>query len=63
VTPGLRAAARVRAVPEGLEISPVETAELERLLPVIAAYQRFYEVEEVDEDRNRAFRVEYELEL
>lgn len=42
-------------VPEGLEISPVEPAEFERLLPLIAAYQRFYEVEEVDERRNRAF--------
>lgn len=43
------------AVPEGLEISPVEAAEFERLLPLIAAYQRFYEVEEIDEERNRAF--------
>ena len=25
------------------------------LLPLIAAYQRFYEVEEIDEERNRAF--------
>jgi GNAT superfamily N-acetyltransferase len=42
-------------VPEDLEISPVETAEFEALLPLIGAYQRFYEVEEVDEERNRAF--------
>ena len=28
---------------------------MERLLPMIAAYQRFYEVEEIDEERNRAF--------
>ena len=26
-----------------------------QLLPLIAAYQRFYEVEEIDEERNRAF--------
>lgn len=42
-------------MPEDLEIAPVEPAEFERLLPLIAAYQRFYEVEEVDEERNRAF--------
>jgi GNAT superfamily N-acetyltransferase len=38
-----------------LEISPVAAAELEPLLPLIAAYQRFYEVEEIDDERNRAF--------
>jgi GNAT superfamily N-acetyltransferase len=38
-----------------LEIAPVAAAEFERLLPLIAAYQRFYEVEQVDEERNRAF--------
>jgi GNAT superfamily N-acetyltransferase len=42
-------------MPEELDISPVEAAELERLLPLIAAYQRFYGVEQVDEERNRAF--------
>jgi GNAT superfamily N-acetyltransferase len=36
-------------------IEPVSEAQLERLLPLIAAYQRFYEVEEIDEGRNRAF--------
>ncbi len=41
--------------PLHLQISPVETAGFERLLPLIADYQRFYEVEEVDEARNRAF--------
>ena len=30
-------------------------SEFEQLLPLIAAYQRFYEVEEVDDERNRAF--------
>jgi GNAT superfamily N-acetyltransferase len=36
-------------------ISPVDSAEFERLLPLIAAYQRFYEVEDIDEERNRSF--------
>lgn len=44
------------AVPEDVQIEPLRTeAELEDLLPAIAAYQRFYEVEDVDDDRNRAF--------
>jgi GNAT superfamily N-acetyltransferase len=38
-----------------LEIAPVGAAEYEQLLPLIAAYQRFYEVEEIDEGRNREF--------
>jgi GNAT superfamily N-acetyltransferase len=38
-----------------IEIAPISTAEFEGLLPLIAAYQRFYEVEEIDEGRNRAF--------
>ena len=37
------------------EIGPVAAAEPERLLPLIAAYQRFYEVEQIDEERNRSF--------
>jgi GNAT superfamily N-acetyltransferase len=37
------------------QIAPVSAAQFEQLLPLIAAYQRFYEVEEIDEDRNRAF--------
>jgi len=37
------------------EIAPVTAAEYEPLLPLIAAYQRFYEVGEIDEDRNRSF--------
>lgn len=43
------------AVPSQLEIAPVQTEELEQLLPLIAAYQRFYEVEEIDDERNRGF--------
>jgi GNAT superfamily N-acetyltransferase len=42
-------------MPTKLQTAPVEAAEFERLLPLIAAYQRFYEVEEIDEERNRAF--------
>lgn len=44
------------AMPAGVQIEPLRTgAELEQLLPAIGAYQRFYEVEDVDDDRNRAF--------
>jgi GNAT superfamily N-acetyltransferase len=42
-------------VSAGVDIAPVSTAEFEALLPLIAAYQRFYEVEDIDEERNRAF--------
>jgi GNAT superfamily N-acetyltransferase len=42
-------------VPAEIEIAQVSAAEFERLLPLIAAYQRFYEVEEIDEERNRTF--------
>jgi GNAT superfamily N-acetyltransferase len=38
-----------------VEIAPIAPEELEELLPLIAAYQRFYEVEDIDEGRNRAF--------
>ena len=38
-----------------LEIAPIHAEEFEELLPLIAAYQRFYEVDDVDEGRNRAF--------
>ena len=42
-------------VPPPLEIAPIGSDEFEDLLPLIAAYQRFYEVEEIDEERNRSF--------
>jgi len=42
-------------VTAALEIAPILSDEFEELLPLIAAYQRFYEVEDVDEERNRAF--------
>ena len=38
-----------------IEIAPIGSEEFEELLPLIAAYQRFYEVEDIDEARNRAF--------
>lgn len=38
-----------------LRIEPISESELGKLLPLIAAYQRFYEAEEIDEERNRAF--------
>jgi GNAT superfamily N-acetyltransferase len=40
---------------DGIEVGPVQEQEFETLLPLIAAYQRFYEVEDVDGDRNRFF--------
>src|SRR5258705_13579092 len=42
-------------VPEELRIGPVATQQMDALLPLIAAYQRFYEVERIDDERNRAF--------
>jgi len=42
-------------VPTEIEIAPIAPEEFERLLPLIAAYQRFYEVDSIDEERNRAF--------
>jgi len=38
-----------------VEIATIADEEFEQLLPLIAAYQRFYEVDEIDEGRNRAF--------
>jgi GNAT superfamily N-acetyltransferase len=40
---------------EGIEVGPVQEGEFEALLPLIAAYQRFYEVEDIDSARNRSF--------
>lgn len=42
-------------VPAEVEIAPIAAGDFEELLPLIAAYQRFYEVEDVDDERNRAF--------
>jgi GNAT superfamily N-acetyltransferase len=38
-----------------VQVEPISAEQLDALLPLIAAYQRFYEVEDVDEERNRAF--------
>jgi GNAT superfamily N-acetyltransferase len=40
---------------EGVAVSAVREEEFETLLPLIAAYQRFYEVDDPDTDRNRSF--------
>jgi GNAT superfamily N-acetyltransferase len=42
-------------MPGELRTEPISSGQMEMLLPLIAAYQRFYEVEEVDSERNRAF--------
>ncbi len=42
-------------MPADVRVEPVTAQQLETLLPMIAAYQRFYEVEDVDTERNRAF--------
>lgn len=39
----------------GVEVSPLREQEFEALLPMIAAYQGFYEVDEIDNERNRHF--------
>ncbi|HSS03825.1 MAG TPA: GNAT family N-acetyltransferase [Solirubrobacterales bacterium] len=51
----LRRAGTVIDVPTEVRVEPVSAQQLEKLLPMIAAYQRFYEVEDIDEERNRAF--------
>ncbi|HEY5942872.1 MAG TPA: GNAT family N-acetyltransferase [Solirubrobacterales bacterium] len=38
-----------------IEIAPITTEEFEEVLPLIGAYQRFYEADEIDEGRNRVF--------
>lgn len=37
------------------EVSAVNEEQFERLLPMIAAYQGFYEADEIREERNRSF--------
>jgi len=46
--------ATVSAMP-AVRVEPIAVEQLDSLLPLIVAYQRFYEVESVDEGRNRAF--------
>jgi GNAT superfamily N-acetyltransferase len=55
VTEGLRSRDSFYGMERELRIEPIVAGQLDRLLPMIAAYQRFYEVEEIDEARNRAF--------
>ena len=38
-----------------VRIEPISAQQFETLLPMIADYQRFYKVEEIDEERNRDF--------
>ncbi len=45
----------VAAMPTGVRVEPISELQLAALLPMIATYQRFYEVEEIDDERNRAF--------
>ena len=45
----------MQPLPAAPQIGPIDAAEFERLLPLIAAYQRFYEVDAIDEERNRSF--------
>ena len=41
--------------PSGISVEPVTPEEFEELVPMIGAYQRFYEVPDPDDERNRAF--------
>jgi GNAT superfamily N-acetyltransferase len=53
-----RAVARAVSVVEvsvGVKIEPIAAEQLDTVLPMIAAYQRFYQAADVDEQRNRAF--------
>ncbi len=38
-----------------VRIEPISPQQMDTLLPLVAAYQRFYEVEDVDDERNRTF--------
>jgi GNAT superfamily N-acetyltransferase len=38
-----------------VRIAPISQQQMDHLLPLITAYQHFYKVEGVDEERNRAF--------
>jgi ribosomal protein S18 acetylase RimI-like enzyme len=42
-------------VPAETRIEPITESQFEALLPLIAAYQGFYEAKEIDTDRNRSF--------
>ncbi len=51
----LAAGATVALVATEARIEPISQQQMDRLLPLIAAYQRFYAVADVDDARNRAF--------
>jgi GNAT superfamily N-acetyltransferase len=40
---------------QGIDVGTVREDEFEALLPLIAAYQAFYDVDDIDTDRNRSF--------
>jgi GNAT superfamily N-acetyltransferase len=42
-------------MPAAIRVEPIDADQIETLLPLIADYQRFYEVADVDDERNRAF--------
>jgi GNAT superfamily N-acetyltransferase len=42
-------------MPEPLRTGPIEAGQFEMLLPMIAAYQGFYEADDIRTDRNRDF--------
>ena len=42
-------------MPEKLRVEPIVEAQYETLLPMIAAYQGFYEADDIREERNRSF--------
>jgi GNAT superfamily N-acetyltransferase len=45
----------VAGVPEELRVEPIAASQFETLLPMIAAYQDFYEAEGIETERNRSF--------
>ena len=55
MTRALRGERYREAMSGELRIEPIAASELEALLPMIAAYQRFYEAEDIRSDRNRSF--------
>ena len=54
VVPALRARYR-GPMPNEIDIAPLTPETFEQVVPLIAGYQRFYEVEEIDDERNRTF--------
>ena len=40
---------------ETFRVEPITGGQFETLLPMIAAYQRFYEAEAIEPERNRGF--------